>query len=64
MELKSFSSLDNYFALFMKNKDSMELLFELLAGLPDELPVVSDDATKKSPGTNTSSSVATNSSTS
>lgn len=37
-ELKSFSTLANYFGLFMKNKDCIELLFELLAGLPDEMP--------------------------
>ena len=35
-ELKSFSALPNYFSLYMKNKECIELLFELLAGLPDE----------------------------
>lgn len=37
-ELRSFSTLPNYFGLFMKNKECIELLFELLAGLPDEAP--------------------------
>jgi len=36
-ELKSFSTLPKYFSLFMKNKECIELLFELLAGLPDEM---------------------------
>lgn len=53
-ELKNFSTLPNYFGLFMKNKDCVELLFELLAGLPDEIPPLSaDDKNKKAPGTNT-----------
>lgn len=52
-ELKSFSSLPNYFSLFMKNKECIELLFELLAGLPDEIPLVSEETTTKTqPGTN------------
>lgn len=38
-ELRSFSTLPNYFGLFMKNKECIELLFELLAGLPDETPI-------------------------
>lgn len=35
-ELSSFSALPHFFGLYMKNKDCIELLFNLLAGLPDE----------------------------
>jgi hypothetical protein len=35
-ELKSFSSFPYFFSLFMKNKDNVELLFNLLAALPDK----------------------------
>lgn len=35
-ELKSFSSLPHFFGLFMKNKECVELLFSLMAGLPDQ----------------------------
>ena len=35
-ELSSFSSLPNFFGLFLKNKECIELLFQLLAGVPDE----------------------------
>lgn len=59
-ELKNFSALPNYFGLFMKNKDCIELLFELLAGLPDEIPsVAGDDKSKKAPGTNTPTAATT-----
>lgn len=51
-ELKSFSTLPNYFSLFMKNKECIELLFELLAGLPDEIPVGTEDPSKSIAGTN------------
>lgn len=51
-ELKSFSTLPNYFSLFMKNKECIELLFELLAGLPDEIPSAVEDPSKNMAGTN------------
>ncbi|KAL4506801.1 hypothetical protein ABPG72_001222 [Tetrahymena utriculariae] len=51
-ELKKFSLLPNYFGLFMKNKDCIELLFELLAGLPDEIPTQDDKNKKLSGGFN------------
>ena len=35
-ELSSFSRLPHFFGLFIKNKDCIELLFQILAGLPDE----------------------------
>ena len=35
-ELQSFSNLPNFFILFMKSKERLELLFSLLAGKPDE----------------------------
>lgn len=35
-ELKSFSSFPYFFSLFMKNKQNVELLFNLLAALPDK----------------------------
>lgn len=37
-ELFSFSQLPHFFGLFMKNKEGLELLFQLLAGMPDEDP--------------------------
>lgn len=53
-ELKSFSTLPKYFSLFMKNKECIELLFELLAGLPDEIAAtnLTEEQLKKAPGTN------------
>lgn len=48
-ELSSFSSLSNYFGLFMKNKDCIELLFELLAGLPDEVSSLPNNALMNDP---------------
>jgi hypothetical protein len=35
-ELHAFSAVPAFFSFFLKNKPSMELLFELLAGLPDK----------------------------
>jgi hypothetical protein len=35
-ELKSFSSFPYFFSLYMKNKQNVELLFNLLAALPDK----------------------------
>lgn len=35
-ELSSFSKLPHFFGLFIKNKDCIELLFQILAGVPDE----------------------------
>jgi len=43
MELKSFSKLPNFFGLFMKNKECVELLFSLMSGAPD----VEDDKKDK-----------------
>lgn len=34
-ELKSFSSFPMFFSLYMQNKDNVQLLFNLLAALPD-----------------------------
>lgn len=34
-ELKSFSSFPTFFSLFMENKNNVQLLFGLLAALPD-----------------------------
>lgn len=34
-ELSSFSSLPHFFGLFMKNKECIDLLFQILAGTPD-----------------------------
>lgn len=58
-ELKSFSTLPNYFSLFMKNKECIELLFELLAGLPDEMGSnsLAEDQLKKVPGSNANMSL-------
>lgn len=35
-ELETFSSLPHFFEFFMKDKYFIELLFQLLAGLPDQ----------------------------
>lgn len=35
-ELKSFSCFPYFFSLYMKNKDNVQLLFNLLAALPDK----------------------------
>ena len=35
-ELSTFSALPNFFGLFLKNKECIELLFQILAGIPDE----------------------------
>ena len=35
-ELSSFSNLPHFFGLFIKNKECVELLFQILAGVPDE----------------------------
>jgi len=37
-ELHSFSNLPHFFGLLMKNKECIELLFQLLKGTPDEEP--------------------------
>ena len=35
-ELASFSQLPNYFGVFLKNRQCIDLLFQILAGLPDD----------------------------
>jgi hypothetical protein len=42
-EVDSFSNLPYFFSLFIKNEDCKHLLFQLLAGTPDEQPDTIDD---------------------
>ena len=45
-ELNSFSNLPHFFSLVMKNKECIELLFQLLRGTPDELESPEKDPKK------------------
>ena len=42
-ELESFSAIPLFFRLFIKNKKCKDLLFKVLAGLPEEETIVSDE---------------------